>query len=200
MGRKVVILLLGCVVIAGATVTIWTVYIKRDTPAVNINTQATQKLAEDSLTGLSLHYGEPLKLEVLSPQDQKDKFIFRMSSKEPAMLISVRYEDGLRTISSLAKQEPLELLLGNIDKAYPQRFPGYSLSNEHKLKVDGKSAAELIFTYKGPNGELAKQRQYIVMKDGDMAIIVSTQSKGNDFESLNNKYFTPLLMSLHFKK
>lgn len=163
------------------------------------NMQASRASIEDAATRLSIRYSEPLKPQHLTAQDKKDKFIFRLTSTNPAMLVSVRYEDGLRTVSTLAKQEPLELLLSNAAKAYPERYPNYKLLSERKLTIDDRSAAELTFTYHGPSGEVIKQRQLIVTKDETTAYYVSVQSTESNFDNLNKLYFASLLASPRFK-
>lgn len=157
-----------------------------------------EQSVEDSKTGVKLNYRSPLQSEVLDSKDKEDKFVIRLTSQNPAMLVSVRYEEGLRAVTLVTKQEVIDLILGNVEKAFPQRYSGYQKLNERKFEVAGKQAAEIIFTYKGPSGDDAKQRLVIITKDEDTAIYISAQAQNSQFDEVNSNYFDPLFSSIRF--
>ncbi len=158
----------------------------------------TERQATDSLTGLSLRYIAPLQVEQLTEQDKKDKFVFRLTSLDPAMLVSVRYEDGLRGVAAAARQSPLDLILGNAAKSLAQRYQGFQQLQQNKLTSNDRDAAEIIFTYTGPKGETAKQRLIIIIKDADTAVYIAAQTREDQFPELTTKYFDKLVSSITF--
>lgn len=137
-------------------------------------------------------------------QDEENKnvdVLFRavQTINEPRpMLVSVKKERGLRIVTSLTRVEMLDGLLRNMERAYPQRFPEYKKESEQIFDRGGKKSVEIYFTYKGPAGEIIKQRLVVVKYDGDTAIYLSAQSKQKDFDSLNKKYFNRIFKSVKF--
>ncbi len=148
---------------------------------------------------LQFNYSQRLELQTLSDKDKKDQFIFRATEapNSAPFLVTVRYEEGLEAISALAKQPPLDLLVNNSQKAYPQRFPGYKEESVRQFELNGHEAAETYFTYKN-NAERIKQRFLIVLRDSDIAFYVAAQAKETDFEKINNTYFQPIFESIDF--
>ena len=153
---------------------------------------------EDKAMSLKFQYIQPLSVGMLTEQDKKDKFIARLSSTNPAMLVSVRYEDGLRIVANLAHVDTLDYLLQSADKALPARYKDYRLISDRKLSVGNKKAAETTFTYTGPNGEKARQRFLTIIKDDNTAIYISAQSSDSDYEAINRDYFDQLFNSISF--
>lgn len=197
MSRKTIAICLVCVLIVVVAGIGWLAMSSEDR-AEQAAPVVAEHIAQDKTTGLSLRYKEPLSQSEVSSQDKKDKFIFRLTSTTPAMLVSVRYEDGLRAVTAVSRQELLPMLLTNADKSFPQRYSEYSKKQERQLEVAGKKAAELIFTYKGPNGDVAKQRLLIIAKDEDTAIYISAQTQEPKFSQLNDQYFESLFDSVTF--
>jgi hypothetical protein len=150
---------------------------------------ARLKQFEDQKSDVSLSYPEEANQLQLTEQDKADKFIFRAShDSEPPYLITLRYEEGLLKASQLARISALELLLGNTDKAFPTRYPGYKKLSEQKFERAGKEAAKLEFTYTANDGQLAKQALYIFMRDDDTALYLSTQAKESDYPELEQLF------------
>lgn len=114
------------------------------------------------------------------------------------MLVNIKKEKGLRIVTSLTRVEMLAGLLRNMERAYPQRFPGYKKEGERTFEQGGKKSAEIYFTYKSPAGEIIKQRLMVIEYDGGTAIYFSAQSKQKDFDSLNKKYFNKIFKSVKF--
>lgn len=189
------ILILSALLVVGAGGVIGFSLMNNDKPPVQVS---NEKTASDLEQGLSVRYKEPLTEQALSGQDKDDKFIIRLTSQAPAMIVSVRYEEGLRAASAVTKQETLPMLLGNADKAFPQRYTEYSKKGERQFEIAGKKAAELIFTYKGPNGDVAKQRLLIIAKDENTAIYIAFQAQETGFEGLNTEYFEPMVQTISF--
>jgi hypothetical protein len=135
----------------------------------------------------------------LSEEDKKDKLLLRLANrkgKEKELLVTVRYEDGLRPIATLTKQDLRDILAGNIAKSYPKRFPDFKLQDQRSFELDSHKAKEIIFTYKGPNGKRVKQRFMFVVRNDDMAVYIAAQSRENDYDRLNKEYFEPVIKSL----
>lgn len=159
---------------------------------------STIKTAEDAATGLKLNYPDIFQAQALSEADRQDKFILRLTSEQPAMLVSVRYEMGMRAAAALSRQEPLAMITANAIRAFPQRYTDYALVSERSLEVADKDAHEFIFRYTGPSGEGAQQRLLIVMKDDDTAVYISAQAQESKFNELNTAYFADIFSSPKF--
>lgn len=153
---------------------------------------------------ISFEYPSVIRPNILTDSEKNDKFLFRakevQDTNTPPMLVTLRHEDGLRAPAALTHQELIDMLLGNIDKAYPQRFPGYEALSTHKFEQDGHKAAELFFTYDSPSGGKIKQRLLIADIDGNRVIYLSAQAKESDYPQLDKKYFTKIFSSLIFEQ
>ena len=201
MSKKLAIL--GFIVVVTALIGIGSYLIinnKNDNQPTDVKgTQTTINTASDSVTGLQFKYDSALKLQELSQQDVTDKFIFRLASTDPAILVSIRYEEGLSAVSALANQDIYNLLVANTLKALPQRYPDFKLQNQQKLQIAGREALDIVFTYTGPNGSEATQRFIVLVKDPNTAIYISAQTSTSDFKTLNTNYLDPLIFTLTLK-
>ena len=159
-------------------------------------TQTTQNIAKDPITGLEFTYDSALKVQELSQQDISDKFIFRLASTNPAILVSIRYEEGLSAVSALANQDVYDILATNTLKALPQRYPDFKLQTQQKIQLAGREALDVVFTYTGPNGNQATQRFVVLVKDPNTAIYISAQTSSTEYEDLNNQYIDKLVNSI----
>jgi hypothetical protein len=148
---------------------------------------------------LSLFVHKSFKPSNLSTEDKESKVLVRINRvEEPPFLITLRYEDGLRLVTSLTRQDLIPMLLGNIDKVYPQRFTDYKSLSTRQFEQDGHKAAEIIFTYDGPAGEKVKQKFLIVDIDGNQVLYIAAQVKEVDFDQVNKRYFDRIFQSLTF--
>lgn len=163
------------------------------------NREVPKQSVSDPKTGVTFNYLSPLNSQTVSAQDMKDKIVIRLTSSSPAMLITVKYEDGLQAVAALTHQEPIDIILSNAAKAFPVRFKDYAEVSQRKFKLANNDAAEIIFTYTGPNKSTAKQRLVIVLKDTNTAVYVTAQSEANEFESVNSTYFDGIFNSISFK-
>ena len=147
--------------------------------------------------GISFKYPIKMDVQTISEQDKKDKFLFKATQPKgvPPLSITLRYEEGLRKLANLSKQEPIDLLANNTRLAYPKRFPSYREVNQRQLDIKGHKAAEYIFTYQN-KGETLKQQFLIIIKDDDTAFYMAFQAKTGDFDKLSKKYFTPIINSI----
>ena len=168
----------------------------------NTSTPVKEQVADnlvtfkDDTTGLSFQYSDFLAIQQLTDADKKDKFITRLISIDPASIVSIRYEEGLRSVTSISGQSLLDLLSGNIAKAYPNRYPGYKLLSEKSVVISSLTAKQIVFSYTGPSGEVAKQKLVILPKDGNTAFYISFQATETEFENLDTLYFTKILESI----
>lgn len=147
---------------------------------------------------IELKYSARLVPGTMSEQDKKDKVVLRLKQpqKEPELLVTLRYETGLKPIATTSKQDLRDALADTLDKTYPKRFPQYQRISSRNFDVDAHRASELIFTYKSPAGETVKQRFILIVINDDKAAYLSQQSKENDFEQLNRRYFDTITKSL----
>src|SRR5690348_7842556 len=76
---------------------------------------------------IALRYDARLHAPALGSQDRKDKVVLRLTNTkdQPELLITLRYETGLKPIATATKQPLREALATNITKTYPQRFPHF---------------------------------------------------------------------------
>ena len=167
------------------------------------SSQVTEPLTSfhDPATGASLQYPRSLSNISLSEADKVDKFILRLhETSGEAVLLTVRYEMGVRKASAVAHASTRDLLLDSTKRAFPLRFPGYKQVSQRKFDLNGQPAAEVIFTYESPAHEAVEQRFVIVVKDDeDTAVYLAAQASGAAFDTLNRRYFTPVVDSLSFK-
>lgn len=130
---------------------------------------------------------------ILSEQNKKDRVLLRLqhsSSMELPLLVTFRYEDGIRKTANLLKREPLDIILDSIDKSYPQRFPDFQKIDQERLEISGRKAAEVTFTYKRNNaGEKLKQRMLVIMKNDDVAIYLAAQATEHHIFGCQPKLF-----------
>jgi len=158
------------------------------------------KTFSDPTTRIVIEYPPDLINQPITDTDRQDKIIFRGTEKpgDRPVLITLRYEDGLRVTTELAKKDLLDLLVENSDRAHPDRFPEYQKISERRLDLAGKKAAEILFTYKRPAGERIKQRFLIVVRDNDLAVYLAAQTQEADFAVLDQKYFDRLFSAVRF--
>lgn len=165
--------------------------------------QVHSSIFHDPETLITIRYPEPVVRAAITDEDKKAKVIFRAneSEKETAtpFLLTVRYEEGLRKVSSMLRYDILDILTDNVDKLFPSQYPKFEKSEEKKYSLNGKKTAEIVFTYLSPVGEEVMQRFVIVMRDEDMAIYITVQAKKKDFVMLNKKYFEKIISSLQFQ-
>lgn len=154
----------------------------------------------DPTTNLSLDYPAELMLAELTNQDRQDKILLRLqqdTTNQPPLLITLRYEQGIKKAANLLRREPLDVILDSIDKSYPQRFPGYQPTSQRRLEVSGRKAAEVLFSYqKDPSAQRLKQRLLIIIKDDDTALYLAAQAQEPDFEKANSDVFEPIFQSV----
>jgi hypothetical protein len=162
--------------------------------------QPTYRTFTSQTTGTEIKHDAKLLPTKLSAQDKKDKIVLRLINSEelPELLVTMRTEDGLRLLSVYAKQDLRSVIMQNISKAYPLRFPEYTQLSTRNFEVNGKKAGEVIFTYK-KGSELIKQRFVFIIKSDDEAIYLAAQSRNSDFDALNTTYFDKIFDSLTIK-
>jgi hypothetical protein len=115
--------------------------------------------------------------------------------EDPRYLVSVKREMGLRAAASMSRMEPLDMLLGNIERAYPMRFSGYHVESEVRRNVANRPAADLVFTYENA-GKVIRQRLLLFLWDGDTAYFVTAQARAADFDELNTLFFNRIFASV----
>lgn len=151
---------------------------------------------------LSLEYPEFFNQTALSAEDTENKIAARLVNEserlDTPVLVSIRYEEGLRSVAALTRQDIVDMLLANANRAYPDRFNDYSKVTERKFDLAGREAAELVFTYTGTDGTAVKQRFVIIDIDGNVAVYLAAQTKASDFETINAAYFERMITSLSF--
>lgn len=118
---------------------------------------------------------------------------------ETPFVVALSKEVSLRIAASLSRADIVPMLLRNIERAYPQRFPEYLKTSEKTFDYKGKKAAEIYFTYTSPANELIRQRMMIVGYDGDTALYFTAQARESDFSRLNKKYFDKMFSELDFQ-
>lgn len=156
----------------------------------------------DSGTGASFKYPVSLNQIDLSGSDKKDKFIFRAQNTKAdssnPVLITVRYEDGIAVAAKTTKQVPLDMLVSNVRKSYPSRYPGFSELSFSRRSYQSRQAAEVVFTY-NVNGKVLKQKFVLVQLSEDRFVYFSFQSESDFYDQADNSYFNLILDSLKIK-
>ena len=157
----------------------------------------------DQETGLAFEYHADMKASTLSQSDIDDMIIARLtpSSTEGAQyLVTTRRETGFETLTGVTGQSGPDIVLDNLNRSYPDRFPGFRLQRQQTFSLAGVNAAEAIFTYDSPNnGGRAQQHFIALMRTPDEAVYFSFQSLEADFADLDSRYFQPLRQSISFE-
>lgn len=163
-----------------------------------LNSQPTLLSFSSAEARAQVKYDVKLRNAPLSEQDKKDKVVLRLVEPpaEPEMLITLRYEDGLKPIATAAKQDLRDTLADTITKTYPKRFPEFHQISSRSFAINSHKAYEVIFTYKSPNKTTVQQRFVTVVASDDKAVYLAMQSKQNSFDSTNKTYFNPIARSL----
>lgn len=148
--------------------------------------------------GVTLKHDFRLVSGDLTQQDKRDKVVLRLEQprKEPELLVTLRYENGLKPIATAAKQDLRDALVSTLDKTYPKRFPHYQRVSSRNFDIDSHRANELIFTYKSPAGKIIKQRFVLIVINNDQATYLAMQARETDFDHLNDRYFSTIAKSL----
>jgi hypothetical protein len=153
---------------------------------------------QDNETGLSFQHDPLLSKQAVNDKDKEDNIFFRLSepkgSKE-VLLVTARYEDGLKAITSVTHQDLRTALNDSIEKSFPKRYPEYNQLEKKDFETGGKQASQVTFTYKGNNGETVKQRFLVIIKDNDTAVYLSAQGKESEFSKLDQKFFNDIFNS-----
>jgi len=198
--RMVVCVAVGAVLVGAGVVSF--ALIQRKSPPTQADVQPQLSTFHHDETGVSVDYAAELQVEALSDQDKKDLIVFRAAHPQGSttpFLITLRYETGLRLPARAAKTDTIDLIVDGAAKALPSRFPAYHQVSERRMQHRDHEAAEIIFTYKGPSGERAKQRLLMVVKDDNTAFYLTGQTKEGDYDQIADKYFNQVFDSFRFE-
>lgn len=200
MGKRHLILGVAALLACGGAVGI-IVYAARSQPEVQQSALPKTEKFTDKVTGLSFVYPESLARQVLTPQDTKDKVLFRATEAVGGLplLVTARYETGLRAAANVAKVKTLDLVLSGAEQNLPKRFPDYKKEDMHKFDRAGYEAAELIYSYTGPSGERVRQKLLLITKDPDTAAYITAQAREDDYSDLDSKVFSQIFESTKFE-
>lgn len=172
-----------------------------DQPPVSGQVQriSRQSRYRDPKTNITMNYPEQMSAQELSEEDRQSNVILRLVTPQgkPPVLITLRYELGLKSITSLTKSTAIDMIMSNSEKALPQRFKGFQKQSTRRYDLQGRPAGEIIFTYNSPvAGQRMKQRFTVVAKDDDTALYLAMQCKEKDFEVINKDYFDDTVSTL----
>jgi len=174
----------------GLALIIWFVLVKPvEAPDTASNNAVALQQFEDQTHAIKISYPKSAVVSELTDKDKSDRFILIANATgDKPYKIYLKYEDGLRAATALTKLSVLDFMLENLNKSYPRQFPAYSKLSEHRLQLNGKEAAEVIFTYSASTGEVVKQQIVLVTKDNNKAFYLSMQAKETDFEALKETF------------
>lgn len=177
-----------CALIGGGA---W-VYIQKTTPEFY-----------DPETHVTFRYSNKLVGQrAYDEKDTQDKILYRLKNGEKIpdpILVTVKYENGLRKVSSVLRYDIIDILLDNADKLFAKQYIKYTKESERKFTTaGGRKAAELVFSYLSPLGYFIQQRMVIVMRDEDVALYISAQTGQKVFDAMNKQYFEKIFTSIDF--
>lgn len=135
-------------------------------------------------------------------KDAADKIVYRIKNGEKVdapILVTVKWETGLRKVSSVLRYDILDILLDGADKAFAKQYIKYEKKSERKFERDGRKAAEIEFEYLSPLGQFIRQRMMIMMKDEDAAVYIAAQTRQKEYDAINKKYFEQIFTTVGFK-
>ncbi len=180
------------------------IFVHRKPERKDTNTPATLAVSSKRYNSITMSQDVPSEFKQLelSKEDIADNFLDRMTKFNndglQEMLITVRNEKRFNLVSGLTKKEPVDVILDNIAKNYPQRFPGYKKLRQQKFTTAGVEAAEVVFVYDSPSGQKAKQHILVLMRTKDEAVYVAYQALEKDFDRLDTTYFSLMRKSIKF--
>lgn len=193
----------GVAVCVGVTGLFFAMRANNDTSSEKEQKQTSLKVFRASDPGFSFSYDSAeLSLQQVTAADKKERIVFRATEVEGAampFLITARYEKGLRTVASVSKMEPVDIVLDGAERSLPRRFPEFHKMSSKKFEQHGDEAAELIYTYKGPSGDRIKQKLYVLINDGDLATYITVQAKESDFGQLDEKAFKHITQTIKYE-
>jgi|GEM_PF-2203159 len=166
--------------------------------------QVQTPLFYDPKTLITFRYPKELvRASTESAEDQKAKIVFRGKEGEKEattpFLVTIRYEEGLRKVSSLLRYDIIDILADSADKQFPKEHPKFEKIDERRFTLNGKKAGEIVFTYLSRLGEPIKQRFIILARDEDMALYITMQAREKDFNEINKKYFGKIISVIDFR-
>lgn len=166
--------------------------------------QVRTPLFYDPKTLITFRYPNGLtRASTESEEDQKAKIIFRGKEGESEattpFLVTIRYEEGLRKVSSLLRYDIIDILADSVDKRFPKEHPKFEKINERRFSLNGKKAGEIEFTYLSRLGEEVRQRFIILARDEDMVLYITMQARKRDFDAINTTYFEKILSTIDFR-
>lgn len=135
-------------------------------------------------------------------KDTADKIVYRIKNGEKVdtpILVTVKWEKGLRKVSSVLRYDILDILLDGADKAFAKQYIKYEKKSERKFDWQGRKAAEIEFEYLSPLGQFIRQRMMILMKDEDAAVYIAAQTRQKEYDAINKKYFEKIFKTVGFK-
>lgn len=200
MNRKLTILA-GLTLIA---LSVWAlVSLQRTDQSANESTSSTLTRFNHESTGVSLDYDSKYAQAIsLTEQDTKDRFILRLTDKGGAnkpFLFNIRYEDNLAAASAITKQPVLNHLESSANLALPQK-DGYKLLSSERTEIAGQESLKYIFTYTANKDTTAKQQLLIIPLNNDRAIYISQQAIVEDYDTINQQVFDPILETLKLQR
>jgi len=150
----------------------------------------TPKFSEfhDPTTKSTLLYSSDSAKRELSQEDRDNKTTFKLGEVQGKTPFSVvlQYEDGLKLPSQISRTEPLKLVLDGANRSLALRKQFNKISSR-EFEQSGKQAAEIVFDYEGPAGEIVRQKLLMLIRDEDTAIYLSLQSRQADFENIQKE-------------
>lgn len=199
--KKIGFSLLGCAVITPLVILAIHNIRANNTSKLSTNVlSASSRVLNDHGSGVGISITDTFVQESLSDEDKNNGFIFRLTSSDPPILVSLKIENQLRSLAVLTKQEIVPLVTSNAKRSLPTRYPDYQEHGVEFLKVNGKESAVIEFSYKGPSGQRARQALYIVKKDDDSVLYVSFQTEDSSFNELSTVHLMPLIKSIVIKQ
>lgn len=140
----------------------------------------------DTVTGISASIRSSYHREFREYKEasQEKKLVAHFVRTDPAALITLRYETGIRKASALLRRNPIEHFTYEIRQFFPIKYAGYKSELLETRKIAGKDGLEHIFQYTDKDGTLMKTRLLIVPWDEDIAYYLILQAKERDFRKV----------------
>jgi hypothetical protein len=136
----------------------------------------------DKPAGVSFSYdSQVFTSEKLTEADTNDRFVARLTSYSPPLLLTVKYETGLSSLAALSSTSVTSLLRNNVLRSLPKRYPEYKLINSSDIKINEMPGYEVVFEYTGPSGKRAKQKLTYLINNSDKAVYFSLSATIDDF-------------------
>lgn len=145
--------------------------------------------------GISFRYPPDYATAQLTESFTEAGIFVRLLKANAEASLSVSQETGLGMLK-LAGGTVYDALVDQVNRRYPDRFPGYKKVRFSETVIANEKAAIFDFTYTAKDGNIAQQRLAVIVKNND-AYFIAAQTLQERFSQMETE-FTRIIESFTF--